>query len=64
MTQEPKVIIKKDGPYLVFGKVPLIDEATNKELPAQEVAALCRCGHSKTKPFCDWSHLQIWWKAE
>ena len=43
MSQEPKVIISPNGPYLVYGKVPLLDEETKKEYPEQEMVALCRC---------------------
>ncbi|HIJ11110.1 TPA: hypothetical protein HA278_03565, partial [Candidatus Woesearchaeota archaeon] len=45
----------KNGPYIVKG----LDKLTNpaKEFPTQEEQALCRCGHSKNKPFCDGSHV-------
>jgi len=64
MAQEPKIIISSNGPYLVYGKVPLLDEVTKKKYPEQEMIALCRCGHSKNKPFCDGSHLKEGRKAE
>ena len=64
-----KIKITKDGPYIVTGGVPLseqtpcIDEEgqcrgwkEGKKYPAQESYALCRCGHTKTPPFCDGSH--------
>jgi len=65
----PKIQIKKDGPYLVSGNLPLQKEIIipNREgypakwkkgekFPAQESYALCRCGHSKNKPFCTGTH--------
>jgi len=64
MANEPKVIIKEDGPYLVYGRVPLLEEHSEDEYPIQDVVALCRCGHSKDKPFCDGSHLREGRKAE
>ena len=67
-----RVVILKDGPYLVSGNVPLSrqtivtnadgDSETWKEgktFPAQESYALCRCGQSKKKPFCDGMHTQV-----
>jgi CDGSH iron-sulfur domain-containing protein 3 len=59
MTDEPMVEIKvrDDGPYKVTGPVRLIDaEGGVFEVPAGQAIALCRCGHSATKPFCDASH--------
>lgn len=67
-----QIKVTKNGPYLVSGKVPLIQETVvcdgeenpirfekNKEFPLQESYALCRCGHSKNPPFCDGSHHAI-----
>ena len=47
----------KNGPLLVRGAVNLVD-AEGKALPASEgqSVALCRCGQSARKPFCDGSH--------
>jgi len=43
----------KNGPLLVKGPVQLVD-AQGKPIPAMEpTIALCRCGHSSHKPFCD-----------
>jgi len=44
-----------DGPYLVEGGAVLFDGDGNR-YEAGDVVALCRCGHSSTKPFCDGSH--------
>lgn len=45
-----------NGPLLVQGAVKVVD-AAGAEIPvAKQPAALCRCGHSKNKPFCDGSH--------
>jgi CDGSH-type Zn-finger protein len=44
----------------VTGPVRLIDvDGDEFELPAGESIVLCRCGHSKTKPFCDKSHRDV-----
>ena len=49
----PAVLVKKDGPYLVTG-VPDIKCDVAPADPMQY--ALCRCGASKTKPYCDGTH--------
>jgi CDGSH-type Zn-finger protein len=43
------------GPYLVAGSVTLRDAEGNVYEVGQTIA-LCRCGHSSTKPFCDGAH--------
>ena len=56
---EPVVEIKvrDNGPYKVTGPVRLVDVEGNAwQLASGESIALCRCGHSQTKPFCDRSH--------
>lgn len=53
------VVIKarESGPFLVTGPITLIDHLGNKyDLAGKENVALCRCGHSQKKPFCDGSH--------
>lgn len=47
----------KNGPLLVKGPVQLLD-AQGKSIAVQEgqSIALCRCGHSANKPFCDGAH--------
>ena len=58
--QTPKfarVQILKDGPLLVTGNFIVRDANKKKIHHESEVAALCRCGHSSKKPFCDGSHL-------
>ena len=67
-----KIIVTKNGPYSVTGGVPLTtEEICNdnegycrtwrqaKKYPLQEQYALCRCGNSKNKPFCDGTHTKI-----
>ncbi|MDA1053568.1 MAG: CDGSH iron-sulfur domain-containing protein [Planctomycetota bacterium] len=55
---EVKVNIRDNGPLLVEGSFKLLDAAGNEvPLPANKPAiALCRCGHSANKPFCDGGH--------
>lgn len=57
-----RVQILKDGPALVSGDYILLD-ASKQPIPVQtEVAAICRCGASGKKPFCDGSHMRIKFK--
>ncbi|HEU4658303.1 MAG TPA: CDGSH iron-sulfur domain-containing protein [Capillimicrobium sp.] len=58
---EPLVEIKvrDNGPYKVTGPVRIVDvEGREFEIPEGRAIALCRCGHSQTKPFCDKSHRE------
>jgi CDGSH iron-sulfur domain-containing protein 3 len=58
VNEEPQVVIKvrDNGPYKVTGPVRIVDVDGNAwELPEGAVV-LCRCGQSRTKPFCDSSH--------
>jgi CDGSH-type Zn-finger protein len=55
MSDEVTIKIRDNGPYIVRGSVVLMD-SEGKAYQTQEVIALCRCGHSPTKPFCDGTH--------
>lgn len=50
--------VRKNGPYLVHGPCRLTDGG-GKDLPARGTFALCRCGNSSKKPFCDGTHAKI-----
>ncbi|MFL6539286.1 MAG: CDGSH iron-sulfur domain-containing protein [Chthoniobacterales bacterium] len=54
--------IIKNGPYIVKGEVELKDSNGNS-YPAEKRMALCRCGASTEKPFCDGSHSKIGFQA-
>jgi CDGSH-type Zn-finger protein len=51
---------RENGPLLVPASIKIIDHLGNEfPLPAgKDNIALCRCGQSKNKPFCDGSHRQ------
>lgn len=73
MSDEPHVDVQKDGPYIVGGDVPLVrrevieaDEGDRLSwAPPQDMEtknspyALCRCGKSSNRPFCDGTHAAI-----
>ncbi|MGC2289771.1 MAG: CDGSH iron-sulfur domain-containing protein [Thermoplasmata archaeon] len=69
---EPKIVVSVNGPYLVSGNVPVgvqtivpntegfpWDWAKGRTFETTATYALCRCGHSKNKPFCDGSHAKV-----
>lgn len=60
---EVTITPRENGPYLVRGPVKLVDAAGNVHEPKQETIALCRCGGSRTKPFCDGTHREIGFTA-
>ena len=54
---------KKNGSIRVTGEVDFAD-ADGKVLETKTDFSLCRCGHSKEKPFCDGSHRDAGFVAE
>jgi CDGSH-type Zn-finger protein len=60
-----EIKVRENGPYRVTGPVRIID-ADGKEFDLGEkgeTIALCRCGGSTTKPFCDGTHSEIGFDA-
>ncbi len=53
---EVTIKVRENGPYLVRGKVTVTDADGNVYTVESPNIALCRCGGSQTKPFCDGSH--------
>ena len=62
---EPVVIkVRRNGPYKVTGPVTIVDADGNEfDIPEGDGIVLCRCGGSKTKPFCDKTHSQLGFEA-
>jgi CDGSH-type Zn-finger protein len=69
---DSKIRVLKNGPYLISGSVPLrkmtikcddqitpIEWLISQNLKTSETYALCRCGQSNNKPFCDGTHLKV-----
>jgi CDGSH-type Zn-finger protein len=67
-----KIKVSKDGPYLVSGGIPLTEQIISTDAegtpnewragdkhPSRGSCALCRCGQSRSKPFCDGTHLRV-----
>jgi len=53
----------RNGPYIVEGPVDLFDTEGNQIAVDKPRIALCRCGASSNKPFCDGTHSQIGFQA-
>lgn len=51
-----------NGPLLVYGNITLKDASGNESIK-NKVTALCRCGNSSNKPFCDGTHRKINFKT-
>lgn len=63
----PDVVIKvrNNGPLLIEGPFTLVDAQGNRfPVPTDKPAiALCRCGASERKPFCDGAHNRCGFQA-
>jgi CDGSH-type Zn-finger protein len=56
MTDESNILIVQiNGPNLVKGELTVV---TPTRVRAMQSAMLCRCGHSRDKPFCDGAHVK------
>ena len=53
----------RDGPLVVRGDFRLLDQDGQEIDPGRETIALCRCGKSGIKPFCDSSHKRAGFSA-
>ncbi|MGY1804541.1 CDGSH iron-sulfur domain-containing protein [Blastococcus sp. SYSU D00922] len=53
----------RDGPLIVRGDFRLLDQDGNEIDPGRRTVALCRCGKSGIKPFCDGSHKRSGFSA-
>jgi CDGSH-type Zn-finger protein len=51
-----RVVVTDDGPVLVYGPVDVETPDGTRVLSDRAVTALCVCGRSRRRPFCDTSH--------
>ena len=58
MTDKPEIEERKDGPLVAKG-IRNMEGPDGQPIEVKPVMALCRCGASKSKPFCDGSHSDI-----
>ena len=62
---EVTIQVRENGPYKVTGPITIVDfEGREFVLPPGSAVALCRCGHSQNKPFCDATHREIGFAAD
>ena len=67
-----KIVVWPNGPYVVYGDIPLVRKSRvmsehkegvawkkGERYETEETYALCRCGRSSTKPFCDGTHARV-----
>lgn len=59
-----KITPYRNGPYLVRGPFVMVDQDGNELEVSRRVVALCRCGRSQNRPFCDGTHKAIGFRAE
>lgn len=67
-----EICVRPNGSLKVYGAVRVLDVDGNEyDLDARrkvdkhgERIKLCRCGHSKTMPFCDESHVEVGFTSE
>ena len=52
------ITVMNDGPFIIEGAFKIQDEKGN-EIILKDNKSLCRCGNSKTQPFCDGNHENI-----
>ncbi len=63
-TEEPVTITAyQDGPYLLRGPFLLRDQDGQEIASPRRVVALCRCGKSRMRPFCDGTHRLVGFRA-
>lgn len=61
---DPAVVACPDGPFLIRGDVELLDADGNAIPRRRRTLALCRCGASNIKPFCDGTHKLVRFRTE
>jgi CDGSH-type Zn-finger protein len=59
-----KITPYRNGPLLVRGPFVLVDQDGSEIEVKRRVVALCRCGRSQIRPFCDGTHKAIKFKAD
>ena len=66
MNEPLPIRCRENGPLIVPAALVKVFDHLGNELAlpqGKEMIALCRCGHSKNKPFCDGMHKQVGFQA-
>ncbi len=61
--EQARITAYRDGPLLVRGPFRLEDQNGNPIDAGRDTIALCRCGKSRMRPFCDGSHKVVRFRA-
>lgn len=61
-TMSTKINLAKNGPVLMKGQLEI--EMPDGSIREERNVALCRCGSSNNKPYCDGTHTKIDFKAD
>jgi CDGSH-type Zn-finger protein len=67
MNQEPtesSIVVCPDGPLIVRGDFELVTPSGDSVPRDRKTVALCRCGASAIKPYCDGTHKMIKFRTE
>ncbi|HCQ29157.1 MAG TPA: hypothetical protein DIU39_02650 [Flavobacteriales bacterium] len=59
-----KIRAAENGPYLLEVTEAKLIKDGKEEILSQKMIALCRCGQSSNKPFCDGAHKKCEFKGE
>ena len=54
---------RENGPYLIASTATYVDADGNEQTTQGSMIALCRCGQSANKPFCDGAHRKVEFEA-
>ena len=63
MAEHVTITTYRDGPLLVRGPFTIVDQDGNEIEVGRKTVALCRCGKSRARPFCDGTHQVIRFRA-
>ena len=61
--EQTRITAYRDGPLIVRGPFRLEDQNGEPIEAGRETIALCRCGKSRMRPFCDGSHKIVRFRA-
>jgi CDGSH-type Zn-finger protein len=60
----PRIIAYPDGPLLVRGEFEIVDAEGHPVPRTRSTVALCRCGVSSIKPYCDGTHRLVGFRTD
>lgn len=63
MADGARISTYRNGPLIVRGDFTLLTQEGEEIEPGRSTIALCRCGRSRLRPFCDGTHRQVGFRA-